>query len=221
MFATQVGLGVNSPSKEYLFMLIAGPAGSYFAGGVKPVTVWLSEDYVRAAKGGTGEAKCGGNYAASFLAQAQAVEQGCDQVVWLDAVEHKYVEEMGSNNLYFVYGTGAGARLMTPALTGSLLPGITRDSLLKVASDLGIPAEEGLLAVEDWETAARSGEMTEVFGCGTAAVVTPLGKVKSRDGEFTIGDGEPGPVASRIRQALLDIQTGKAPDLHHWLRKIA
>ncbi|WP_194891072.1 branched-chain amino acid aminotransferase [Catenulispora pinisilvae] len=221
MFATQVGLGVNSPSAEYLFMLIAGPAGSYFAGGVKPVTVWLCEDYVRAVKGGTGEAKCGGNYAASFLAQAQAVEQGCDQVVWLDGFEHKYVEEMGSNNLYFVYGEGENARLMTPALTGSLLPGITRDSLLKVAADLGIPAEEGTISVEQWRQGIESGEITEVFGCGTAAVVTPLGKVKSKDGEFAIGHGEPGPVTLRIREALLDIQTGKAADLHHWLRKIA
>jgi branched-chain amino acid aminotransferase len=221
MFATQVGLGVNKPSGEYLFMLIAGPAGSYFAGGVQPVTVWLSEDFVRAVPGGTGEAKCGGNYAASFLAQAQAVEQGCDQVVWLDGFEHKYVEEMGSNNLYFVYGAGDDARLMTPELSGSLLPGITRDSLLKVAADLGIPASEGTISTDEWRAGATSGEITEVFGCGTAAVVTPLGRVKSKDGEFAIGDGTPGPVSMRIREALLAIQTGKAPDLHHWLRKIA
>jgi branched-chain amino acid aminotransferase len=221
MFATQVGLGVNKPSGEYLFMLIAGPAGSYFGNGVQPVTVWLSDEYVRAVPGGTGEAKCGGNYAASFLAQAQAVANGCDQVVWLDGIERKYVEEMGSNNLYFVYGSGDDVRLFTPKLTGSLLPGITRDSLLQVAADLGIKAEEGLLALEDWEAAARSGEMTEVFGCGTAAVVTPIGKVKGKSGEFTIGDGTPGPVTLRIREALLNIQTGKEPDLHHWLRKIA
>jgi branched-chain amino acid aminotransferase len=221
MFATQVGLGVNKPSGEYLFMLIAGPAGSYFAGGVQPVTVWLSEDFVRAVPGGTGEAKCGGNYAASFLAQAQAVEKGCDQVVWLDGIEHKYVEEMGSNNLYFVYGEGGNARLMTPKLTGSLLPGITRDSLLTVAGDLGIPASEELISTEEWRDGVAAGEITEVFGCGTAAVVTPLGKVKSKDGEYTIGDGTPGPVSMRIREALLAIQTGKEPDLHHWLRKIA
>jgi branched-chain amino acid aminotransferase len=220
MFATQVGLGVNKPSGEYLFMLIAGPAGSYFAGGVQPVTVWLSEDFVRAVPGGTGEAKCGGNYAASFLAQAQAVEKGCDQVVWLDGIEHKYVEEMGSNNLYFVYGEGEDARLMTPKLTGSLLPGITRDSLLQIAADLGIPATESLISTEEWRDGVAAGEITEVFGCGTAAVVTPLGKVKSKDGEFTIGDGTPGPVSMRVREALLAVQMGKAPDLHHWLRKI-
>jgi branched-chain amino acid aminotransferase len=220
MFATQVGLGVNKPSGEYLFMLIAGPAGSYFGNGVQPVTVWLSDEYVRAVPGGTGEAKCGGNYAASFLAQAQAVANGCDQVVWLDGIERRYVEEMGSNNLYFVYGSGDDARLFTPKLTGSLLPGITRDSLLKVAGDLGIPAEEGLLTVDEWEAAARSGEMTEVFGCGTAAVVTPIGRVKGKGGEFVIGEGTPGPVTLRIREALLNIQTGKDPDLHHWLRKI-
>src|SRR5258708_10190152 len=167
MFATQVGLGVNKPSGEYLFMLIAGPAGSYFAGGVQPVTVWLSEDFVRAVPGGTGEAKCGGNYAASFLAQAQAVEKGCDQVVWLDGFEHRWVEEMGSNNLYFVYGSGDAARLMTPELTGSLLPGITRDSLLTVAADLGIPASEGRISTDEWRDGVAAGEITEVVGCGT------------------------------------------------------
>ena len=220
MFATQVGLGVNKPSGEYLFMLIAGPAGSYFAGGITPVTVWLSEDFVRAVPGGTGEAKCGGNYAASFLAQAQAVDKGCDQVVWLDGFEHKYVEEMGSNNLYFVYGEGDGARLVTPRLTGSLLPGITRDSLLTVAKDLGIPVTEELVTTEEWRDGATSGSMTEAFGCGTAAVVTPLGIVKSKDGAFTIRDGTPGPVTLRIREALLAIQTGVAADTHGWIRKI-
>ena len=141
MFATEVGLGVR-PSNAYTYLLIASPAGAYFPGGVKPVSVWLSTEYVRAAPGGTGSAKFAGNYAASLVAQAQAAEQGCDQVVWLDAIERRYVEEMGGMNLYFVFGTGSQARLVTPALSGSLLPGVTRDSLLTLAADAGIPVEE-------------------------------------------------------------------------------
>ena len=220
MFATETGLGVNRPAGEYLFMLIASPAGAYFSGGVKPVRVWLCEDYVRAAPGGTGEAKCAGNYAASFLAQSQAVEEGCDQVCWLDAIEHRYVEEMGSNNLFFVYGNGDDARLFTPGLSGSLLPGITRDSLLTAAADLGIPAEQGRISVEQWRADAASGALTEVFGCGTAAVVTPVGSVKSRTDAFEIADGEPGAVTLRLREHLLGIQRGVVPDKHGWLYKI-
>ena len=128
MIATQRGLGVNRPSRSYLFCVIASPVASYFREGIHPVTVWLSEEYSRAAPGGTGEAKCGGNYAASFAGQQQAVAHGCDQVVWLDALEHRLVEEMGGMNLFFVYGSGPHARLVTPALTGTLLPGVTRDT---------------------------------------------------------------------------------------------
>src|SRR6201993_4074013 len=171
MIATQRGLGVNHPSSEYLFCVIASPAGAYF-GASKAVKVWLSEDYTRAAPGGTGAVKCGGNYAAAFAAQQQAVDQGCDQVVWLDAAEHQWVEEMGGMNLYFVYGTGADARIMTPGLTGTLLPGVTRDSLLKLAPTLGIQAAEGRISVPDWRSGCASGEIAEVFACGTAAVVT-------------------------------------------------
>lgn len=138
MFATEVGLGVR-PSNEFIFMVIASPAGAYFAGGIKPVSVWLSKEYVRAAPGGTGAAKCAGNYAASLVAQAQAAEQGCDQVVWLDANERRWIEEMGGMNLYFVQGSGPDARILTPSLTGSLLPGITRDSLLRLAADAATP----------------------------------------------------------------------------------
>jgi len=220
MFATETGLGVNRPAGEYLFMLIASPSGSYFKGVAKPVRVWLCEDYVRAAPGGTGEAKCAGNYAASFMAQAQAVEEGCDQVCWLDAHEHRYVEEMGSNNLFFVYGSGADARLFTPALNGAFLPGITRDSLLTAAADLGIATEEGKLSVEQWRIDAASGALTEVFGCGTAAVVTPVGSVKSKTDSFSIADGEPGQVTLRLREHLLGVQRGRIADTHGWLHKI-
>ncbi len=219
MFSTEVGLGVR-PADEYLYLLIASPAGAYFKGGLQPVTVWLSEDYVRAAPGGTGEAKCAGNYAASLIAQAEAAEHGCDQVVWLDANEHRWVEEMGGMNLYFVFGSGENARLMTPSLTGSLLPGITRDSLLRLGADLGYQVEEGRISVEEWQQANDSGELTEVFACGTAAVITPVGHVKSRNGNWTVGDGNAGPITSRLRQSLLDIQTGAAPDPYGWLERV-
>jgi branched-chain amino acid aminotransferase len=219
MFSTEVGLGVR-PANEYLFVLIASPAGAYFSGGVKPVSVWLSTEYVRAAPGGTGEAKCAGNYAASLIAQASAAAQGCDQVVWLDAHEHRWVEEMGGMNLYFVYGSGADARIVTPELSGSLLPGITRDSLLTVAKDLGYGAGEGRINVEDWREGNASGEMTEVFACGTAAVITPVGTVKSAEHSWTVAGGGPGEVTMRLRHALLDIQTGRVADTHGWLRTL-
>jgi branched-chain amino acid aminotransferase len=220
MIATQAGLGVNHPSSSYLFSVIASPAGAYFSGGVKPVTVWLCDDYTRAAPGGTGEVKCGGNYAAAFLAQREAVENGCDQVVWLDSAEHRWVEEMGGMNLFFVYGRGETARIMTPSLTGTLLPGITRDSLLQLAPDLGIQAVEGRISTDQWQADSASGELTEVFACGTAAVITPVGKVKGPHGEFLVGDGNPGPVTLRLREELLGLQYGQRPDPYGWIHKV-
>lgn len=220
MFSTEVGLGVR-PANAYEYLLIASPAGAYFPKGVKPVSVWLSDDYVRAAPGGTGEAKCAGNYAASLVAQAEAAQHGCDQVVWLDAAHREWVEEMGGMNLYFVMGSGDSARLVTPELTGSLLPGVTRDSLLTVASDLGIKAEERPVSVTEWRTGCESGDITEVFACGTAAVITPVGHVKSRmSGSWDIAGGGAGEVTLRLRRALLDIQTGVVPDRHNWLHAI-
>ena len=220
MISTEVGLGVR-PASAYQYLLIASPAGAYFPQGVKPVSVWLSDDYVRAAPGGTGEAKCAGNYAASLIAQAEAAQHGCDQVVWLDAIERMWIEEMGGMNLYFVHGSGDSARLITPRLTGSLLPGITRDSLLTVAMDHGIRADEEPISVTDWRDGCASGEITEVFACGTAAVITPVGQVKSREsGAWQISGGQPGPVTMRLRQALLDVQTGAAPDPHNWMHTI-
>jgi branched-chain amino acid aminotransferase len=216
MIATQPALGVNHPSRSYRYMVIASPAASYFAGGVKPVSVWLSRDYTRAAPGGTGFAKCGGNYAAAFVAQRQAVEQGCDQVVWLDAFEHRWVEEMGGMNLFFVFGD----RLLTPSLTGTLLPGVTRDSLLKLAGELGLIAEEGRISIDLWRAGCESGELTEVFACGTAAVITPVGSVKGPDDAWTIGDGTPGPVTQKLREELVGIQYGTRPDSHDWIHKI-
>jgi branched-chain amino acid aminotransferase len=221
MIATRRGLGVNSPSDSYQFLVIASPSAAYFTGGVKPVSVWLSKDYTRAAPGGTGAAKCGGNYAGAFVAQAQAVREGCDQVVWLDAHEHRWVEEMGGMNLFFVYGSGEDARIMTPALTGTLLPGITRDSLLQLAPDLGFPASEGRISTGEWRSDCASGELTEVFACGTAAVITPVGRVKGAGGEWLVGSGEPGAVTMRLRDELVGIQYGERPDPYGWIHKIA
>jgi branched-chain amino acid aminotransferase len=218
MISTCVGLSV-APSDEYLYVLIASPVSSYFSSGA-PVTVWLSHEYVRAAPGGTGFAKCAGNYGAAFIAQQQAVEQGCDQVVWLDAVERRWVEEMGGMNLFFVFGSGSGACVVTPELTGSLLPGVTRDSLLRLARDEGYEVAERRISVGEWERAAASGELTEVFACGTAAVVTPVGQVRHADGAMTIGQGEPGPVTTRLRRRLIAIQTGAAPDPYGWMRTL-
>ena len=219
IFATEPGLGVR-PAVEYRYMVIASPAGAYFKGGLKPVSVWLSTEYVRASPGGTGAAKFGGNYAASLLAQAEATEHGCDQVVWLDAIERRYVEEMGGMNLFFVFGSGGTARLVTPELSGSLLPGITRNSLLQLATDAGFSVEERKIDVDEWQKKAAAGEITEVFACGTAAVITPVGHVKSRTDDFSIGGGAFGPVASRLRETLLGIQHGTAPDPHGWLHRI-
>jgi branched-chain amino acid aminotransferase len=210
-------LGVR-PAENYLFLLFASPAGAYFTGGVRPVTVWLSTEYTRAAPGGTGEAKCAGNYAASLVAQAQAAERGCDQVVWLDAIEHRYVEEMGGMNLYFVFADG---RLVTPALTGTLLPGVTRDSILALGADMGLDVEERLISTEEWEAGCADGAISEVFACGTAAVVTPVGSVKHARGSFDVADGEPGAVTMKVREALLGIQHGTAPDPHGWMHTIA
>jgi branched-chain amino acid aminotransferase len=221
MIATGVGLGVNAPSTSYRFIVIASPAGPYFAGGVKPVKVWLCAEYVRAAPGGTGFAKCGGNYAAAFVAQAEAVAQGCDQVVWLDAVERRWVEEMGGMNLFFVFGSGSEARLVTPELeAGTLLPGVTRASLIQLAGEFGLPVEERRISVEEWEKKAATGELSEVFACGTAAVITPVGSAKSADGDFTIGGGEPGPVTLRLRERLTALQHGAGPDPHGWMTRL-
>lgn len=216
MIATEPTLGVK-PSSTYTYYVIASPVGAYFPGGVKPVSVWISEDYVRAAPGGTGDAKFAGNYAASLLAQAEAEEKGCNQVVWLDAIERKYIEEMGGMNLMFVYGTEADeVTVVTPALSGSLLPGITRRSLLEVAEDLGFDTDERRISVEEWRQGVASGEITETLACGTAAVITPVGRVLSNSGEFVVNNNEAGDVALKMRKRLRAIQEGDVEDTHGW-----
>ncbi|MEK6648930.1 MAG: branched-chain amino acid aminotransferase [Actinomycetota bacterium] len=218
MFANEVGLGVR-PANRALYMLIATPAGAYF-NPANAVTVWISTEYVRAAQGGTGEAKCGGNYAASLVAQKAAAKQGCDQVVWIDAKERKWVEEMGGMNLFFVKGSGSNATVITPKLTGTLLPGITRDSILSVAADLGYTVEETMISIDDWRDGVASGEITEIFACGTAAVVSPVGTAKSSMGTWVTGDGTPGVITMQIRNTLLGIQHGTIADTHHWMKKV-
>ncbi|MCW2654808.1 MAG: branched-chain amino acid aminotransferase [Mycobacterium sp.] len=220
IFATEPGLGVR-PAKEYRYLVIASPAGAYFPQGIKPVSVWLSTEYVRASPGGTGAAKFGGNYAASLLAQAEAAANACDQVVWLDAVERRYVEEMGGMNLFFVFGSGGSARLVTPELTGTLLPGITRDSLLQLATDAGFAVEERKIDIDEWQKKTAAGEITEVFACGTAAVITPVSSVKHSDGEFAIADGEPGEVTMALRDTLTGIQRGTFADTHGWMARLS
>jgi branched-chain amino acid aminotransferase len=222
MIATEIGLAGGKPSGSFLFTLIASPAGSYFAeDDYRSVSVWLEPEYSRAAPGGTGEAKTAGNYSGGLVGQRRAVEHGCDQVVWLDACEHRHVEEMGVMNLFFVYGTGASVRLVTPSLTGTLLPGVTRDSLLTLAGDLGFPAQERRMSVDEWRAGCESGQISEVFACGTAAVVTAVGSVQSSTGHWSVGDGKPGDITTRLRDQLMGIQYGRVPDRHGWNHRIS
>jgi branched-chain amino acid aminotransferase len=216
MFASEVFLGVR-PATEYLFSVIASPVGPYFARGVQPVTVWVSDTYTRAAPGGTGAAKCGGNYAAGLSAQAEAIEHGCDQVIYLDAVERRYVDELGGMNVFFVFDDGS---IATPPLTGTILPGITRDSVLTLARDSGTAVREEPYSLAQWRDDAASGRLREVFACGTAAVITPIGRVRSVEGEIVIGDGGSGAATMRLRQALVDIQRGRADDSHGWVHRV-
>jgi branched-chain amino acid aminotransferase len=216
MFASEAFLGVR-PAQDVTFALIASPAGPYFATGVAGVSIWLSSDYTRAAPGGTGAAKCAGNYAASLLAMQQAAEHGCAQVVFLDAVERHWVEELGGMNLFFVYADGT---LVTPALTGTILEGITRSSILTLAEEQGLTVAERRVSITEWQDGATSGEITEVFACGTAAVVTPVSRLAWDFGEVTIGSGEPGPITLELRRALVDLQYGRVPDRHGWMHRI-
>jgi branched-chain amino acid aminotransferase len=216
MFASESFLGVR-PAREVTFLVIACPVGAYFPGGVKPVSIWLSTNYTRAAAGGTGAAKCGGNYAASLAPMIEAAAHGCDQVAFLDAAEHRWVEELGGMNIYFVYRDG---RLVTPEL-GTILEGVTRSSLLTLAKEHGLDVEERRISIDEWRDGVESGQISEVFACGTAAVITPIGQLLWEGGQIGAAGGEPGPVATQLRQALLDVQYGRAEDVHGWMRRLA
>ena len=216
MIATEAFLGVR-PAKQYKFLVIVSAAGNYFKSGAPAVSIWVSQDYTRAAPGGTGAAKCGGNYAASLVPHANAVRRGHDQVCFLDAAEHRWVEELGGMNLFFVLDDGT---LITPPLTGTILAGITRDSLITLAREDGLTVVEERYAIDQWRADAESGRLTEAFACGTAAVVTAIGKVASRDGEFVVGSGGTGQTTQRLRDKLVAIQRGTAEDRHGWVMRL-
>lgn len=215
MFAKEAFLGVR-PAHKVAYYVIASPAGAYFPGGVNPVSIWLSTEYSRAGKGGTGAAKTGGNYAASLVAQAEAAEHGCQQVLFLDSVEGAYLEELGGMNIVLVYRDGT---LVTP-LSDSILPGITRDSVLQLAADRGHTVERRPIALQEWRDGVASGDIVEAFACGTAAVITPIGMISARD--FTIGDADasPGELTMSLRDELTDIQYGRRPDPHGWMLRL-
>jgi branched-chain amino acid aminotransferase len=215
MIATEAFLGVR-PAKSYKFIVIASPAGNYFKSGAPAVSIWVS-DYTRAAPGGTGAAKCGGNYAASLVPTAEAFERGHDQVLFLDAAEHRWIEELGGMNLFFVFADGT---IRTPPLSGTILAGITRDSLLTLAREEGLDVREEPYSLDAWKADATSGKLVEAFACGTAAVVTPVGKVADRNGEFVIGSGGPGQLTGKLKARLVAIQRGEAADSHGWVMRI-
>ena len=213
MFASETFLGVR-PAQHVTFMVIASPAGAYFKGGIKPVNLWLSETFTRAGRGGMGAAKTGGNYAASLAAQREAIEQGCDQVVFLDDQEFTYIEELGGMNLFFVHRDG---RIVTPE-TGTILEGITRASIIELAGKLGHAVEERKFSIDEWRDGVASGEITEIFACGTAAVVTPVGELRSP------GSVTPAPASTdltmQIRDALVGMQFGRSEDTFGWMHQV-
>lgn len=216
MFASEAFLGVR-PSLEYIFCVIASPVGPYFKGGDKLLKLWVSDEYTRAAPGGTGAAKCGGNYAASLIAQAEAAKHGCDQVVFLDAAEHRWIEELGGMNLFFVMNDGT---IITPPLTGTILPGITRTSIIEIARSLGLEVKEAPYSLDQWRDDAKSGRLSEAFACGTAAVVASIGEIVSSKDSFRFGNGVSGPVSQKLKEQLVGIQRGSVPDSRGWVQAV-
>jgi branched-chain amino acid aminotransferase len=215
MFAKEAFLGVR-PAKKVNYYVIASPAGAYFHGGVAPVSIWLSTDYARAGKGGTGAAKTGGNYASSLVAQAEAYEHGCAQVLFLDSSEGKYIEELGGMNVVLVKKDGT---LVTPE-SDSILEGITRDSILQLAEDRGHKVERRRVGIDEWRDGVASGDVVEVFACGTAAVVTPIAQLKGKDFEVGDPDAPAGELTMSLRQELTDIQYGRVADKHGWMLRL-
>lgn len=217
MYASEAFLGVR-PSMQAEYLVIASPVGSYFAGGVKPVSIWVSEDYARAGAGGTGAAKCGGNYAASLLPQQEAYARGCEQVCFLDASTGSLLEELGGMNVFVV---GADGSVSTPRLSGSILEGVTRSPILTLLAEQGREIRERDIPLTELLAGLRDGSVAEVLACGTAAVVTPIGRLAGGDFDVTVGDGTAGAVTTGIRAALTDIQYGRAADPHGWMHRLA
>lgn len=215
MYASEAFLGVR-PAHEVSYRVIASPAGNYFGGELKPVRIWVSRDYTRAAPGGTGAAKTGGNYAGSLVAQQQAADNGCAQVLFLDPLHDNAVEELGGMNVFLVTSDG---RLITPALTGTILEGITRESVIQLGRDRGLEVEERRITLDEWARGVEDGTITEAFACGTAAVITPIGELV--DGDTVIASAGTGEVTTSIREELLGIQTGAVQDRHGWLHRLA
>ncbi|MGR8947918.1 MAG: branched-chain amino acid aminotransferase [Gammaproteobacteria bacterium] len=217
MIASEPALEVRA-SREYLHYIIVSPVGAYFPDGFNPISVYVSDDHVRAVRGGTGEAKTPGNYAASIAVTEEARRADCQQVLWLDAVERKYVDEVGAMNIAFVYGENT---IKTPPLSGAILHGVTRDSVLVLAPDLGFEVSEEKLEIKQVMDDIKTGKITEVFGMGTAAVIAPVGRMVFGDEQALINENLSGPVAKSLYRALTDIQYGRAPDPHNWTTKIS
>ncbi|MBH0008821.1 branched-chain amino acid aminotransferase [Salinibacterium sp. SWN1162] len=215
MFAKEAFLGVRA-AKKVNYYVIASPAGPYFSGGVAPVSIWVSTNYTRAGKGGTGAAKTGGNYASSLIAQQEAAEQGCAQVLFLDAEEGKYIEELGGMNVVLVKKDGT---LVTPQ-SESILEGITRDSVLQLAEDRGHKVERRRVTLDEWREGVESGDITEVFACGTAAVITPIALLKGDGFEIGSADAPAGELTMSLREELTDIQYGRREDTHGWMMRL-
>ena len=215
VIASEPHLGVR-PAGEYIFLIITGPVGAYYASGFAPIKIYVEPHYTRAAQGGLGEIKTGGNYAASLLAAEEAHRQGFSQILWLDPTEHKYIEEVGSMNMFFVIDN----EVVTPPLSGTILGGVTRDSVLTLARDWGLKTAERHLSIDDLLEAGQNGRLTEAFGTGTACVISPVGRLSYQGREFTVGDGGIGSLTRRLYDEILGLQYGDRPDPHNWVTLI-
>jgi branched-chain amino acid aminotransferase len=215
MIGIDAVLGVH-PSQHYLFYIIVGPAGAYYPEGFNPVSIYVSDEYVRAARGGVGEAKTGGNYAAQLLGQVEAQKKGFTQVLWLDAVERRYIEEVGTMNIFFKFGD----EVVTSPLNGSVLHGVTRDSIIHILKHWGMKIRERQFTIDEVVAAQKSGALHEVFGSGTAAIISPVKSIHYRGVNYPVADGNIGPVSQKLYDTLLALQYGYEPDPFGWVERI-